>query len=188
MPANGPLSPTTLHPFIGKGTRLLKTDVLERVCSNLILCNKIRRSGLPSTTTNAIKTAVPEQYVYRRVLNASDTPLISLLLSSRIMRFAALFAITTAAVASVGGVPTATEVDSRDLSLSLNLGGLFGDFDLSNTNHYGAPIPPWAPGHKPGWYYGPHPGNHPQLPCLGGVRFVTYPKGLRLIYLYLQFS
>ncbi|KAF9445374.1 hypothetical protein P691DRAFT_675758 [Macrolepiota fuliginosa MF-IS2] len=60
-------------------------------------------------------------------------------------------------------------METRDISLSLNLGGLFGGLDLSNTNHYGSPIPPWLPGSKPGWYYGPHPGDHPDLPCLGGL-------------------
>ncbi|KAF9445460.1 hypothetical protein P691DRAFT_734959 [Macrolepiota fuliginosa MF-IS2] len=39
--------------------------------------------------------------------------------------------------------------------------------DLTSKNHYGAPIPPWKPGYKPGWYYGPNPGAHPDIPCLG---------------------
>ncbi|KAJ3562716.1 hypothetical protein NP233_g9399 [Leucocoprinus birnbaumii] len=85
------------------------------------------------------------------------------------MRFAAVFALANVAIASVGAVPAANTVETRDLSLSLNLGNLFPGFDMSNTNHYGAPIPPWKPGSKPGWYYGPHPGNHPSLPCLGGL-------------------
>lgn len=86
------------------------------------------------------------------------------------MRFSVLLAAASAAVTSVGAVPAANPLGARDFSLSLNLGGLFDGFDLTNTNHYGAPIPPWVAGHKPGWYYGPHPGSHPELPCLGGVR------------------
>lgn len=96
-------------------------------------------------------------------------PLVLCIPSSIAMRFTALCAIVAAAATSVGGVPTASAVLSRDISLSLNLPGLLNGFDLSNTNHYGAPIPPWEPGSKPGWYYGPHPGDHPDLPCLGGV-------------------
>ncbi|KIK68540.1 hypothetical protein GYMLUDRAFT_154451, partial [Collybiopsis luxurians FD-317 M1] len=37
--------------------------------------------------------------------------------------------------------------------LSTALGGL-----LTPQNHYGAPIPPWQPNCKPGWYYGQNPG------------------------------
>lgn len=86
------------------------------------------------------------------------------------MRFATLLTAATAAVTSVGAVPTAQTVQARDFDLSLDLGSLFGGFDLTSANHYGSPIPPWVPGSKPGWYYGPHPGDHPNLPCLGGVR------------------
>lgn len=42
--------------------------------------------------------------------------------------------------------------------------------DLTSKNHYGSPIPPWKPGSKPGWYYGPHPGKYPGIPCLNSVR------------------
>ncbi|KAF5355187.1 hypothetical protein D9756_005310 [Leucocoprinus leucothites] len=38
--------------------------------------------------------------------------------------------------------------------------------DLTAKNHYGAPVPPWKHGSKPGWYYGPHPGHYPGIPCL----------------------
>jgi len=72
---------------------------------------------------------------------------------------------------SLGGVPTASTVRSTDISL--DLGGLFGGADLSSSNHYGAPIPPWEPGCQPGWYYGPNPAAHPDLPCLGGVRIMA---------------
>jgi len=91
--------------------------------------------------------------------------------SSIAMRFTSLCAVVVAAVTSVGGVPTASAVRSTDISL--DLGGLFGGADLSSSNHYGAPIPPWEPGCKPGWYYGPNPGDHPDLPCLGGVCIMT---------------
>ncbi|KAL9711425.1 hypothetical protein Ac2012v2_005970 [Leucoagaricus gongylophorus] len=85
------------------------------------------------------------------------------------MRFTALCTVVAVAVTSARGVPTANTVQSRDIGISLNLGSIFGGADLSSTNHYGAPIPPWEPGCKPGWYYGPHPGDHPDLPCLGGL-------------------
>jgi len=42
-------------------------------------------------------------------------------------------------------------------------------YDLSQGNHYGSPIPPWQSGHKPGWYYGSSPQNHPGIPCLSGI-------------------
>ncbi|KXN92433.1 hypothetical protein AN958_07992 [Leucoagaricus sp. SymC.cos] len=38
--------------------------------------------------------------------------------------------------------------------------------DLTADNYYGSPSPPWQPGSKPGWYYGPHPEKSPGLPCL----------------------
>ena len=47
--------------------------------------------------------------------------------------------------------------------------GLLG-FDLSQTNNYGAPIPPWGQGTYPGWYNGDHPDLFPGIPCLSGVR------------------
>ncbi len=89
------------------------------------------------------------------------------------MRFATLFAATSAVITSVGAVPTVQTVEARDFSLNLNLNGLFPGFDLTSANHNGSPLPPWVSGSKPGWYYGPHPGNHPELPCLGGVRLTT---------------
>jgi len=93
--------------------------------------------------------------------------------SSIAMRFTALCAVVAAAVTSVGGVPTTSVVRSTNINIPLDLGDLLGGADLSDTNHYGAPIPPWEPGCKPGWYYGPHPGDHPDLPCLGGVCIMT---------------
>lgn len=41
--------------------------------------------------------------------------------------------------------------------------------DLTAANHYGSPTPPWHPDSKPGWYYGSHPEEHPDLPCLTPV-------------------
>jgi hypothetical protein len=48
-------------------------------------------------------------------------------------------------------------------------------FDLTNTNKYGSPTPPWESGHKPGWFYGQNnPFKYPQYPCLSGVsRFIS---------------
>lgn len=45
--------------------------------------------------------------------------------------------------------------------------------DLTSKNNYGAPIPPWKYGNKPGWYYGPNPGKHHGIPCLGSVSSIT---------------
>lgn len=47
-------------------------------------------------------------------------------------------------------------------------------YDLSNTNHYGSPIPPWKAGHQPGWYYGSSPEKFPGIPCLSGASTVLY--------------
>lgn len=41
--------------------------------------------------------------------------------------------------------------------------------DLTAKNHYGSPLPPWVHGSKPGWYFGPHPGAYPGVPCLNSV-------------------
>lgn len=41
--------------------------------------------------------------------------------------------------------------------------------DLTSKNHYGSPLPPWEHGSKPGWYFGPHPGSYPGVPCLNSV-------------------
>jgi hypothetical protein len=89
------------------------------------------------------------------------------------MRFTAFFAAATAATTCVLAVPDTRPIEARDISLSLDMNSLFGGFDLSNTNNYGSPLPPWVHGNKPGWYYGPHPRDHPNLPCLGGVGFST---------------
>ncbi|TFK39300.1 hypothetical protein BDQ12DRAFT_698277 [Crucibulum laeve] len=44
---------------------------------------------------------------------------------------------------------------------------LFGT-DLSASNHFGAPFPPWAHGAHPGWYFGHFPWLHNGLPCFPG--------------------
>ncbi|KAH0579785.1 hypothetical protein H2248_002620 [Termitomyces sp. 'cryptogamus'] len=60
------------------------------------------------------------------------------------MRFNPLFAVTSLAITGVIANPLTINVDTTTLF----------NKDLSADNHYGAPIPPWAPNHKPGWYYG----------------------------------
>lgn len=75
------------------------------------------------------------------------------------MRFAALFAAASIAASGVTASP---------LSINLDVGNLLG-FDLSASNHYGAPHPPWVPQAYPGWYVGDHAHNFPELPCLSGV-------------------
>ena len=55
------------------------------------------------------------------------------------MRFASLFLVAVTAVATV----SATLIPPK----------------LHKGNHYGAPIPPWVKGCKPGWYFGDHYGG-----------------------------
>jgi len=58
------------------------------------------------------------------------------------MRFTTLF--TAVAVVATGASAT-TSFTSDSITNALF---------LTAENHYGAPIPPWEVGHKPGWYYG----------------------------------
>ncbi|KAF9022926.1 hypothetical protein BDZ89DRAFT_923339, partial [Hymenopellis radicata] len=83
------------------------------------------------------------------------------------MRF---FTILTATLATAGAALASTA--SSDATLSAALGG-----ELSLANHYGAPIPPWQKGCKPGWYYGDHPQNLQSI-CRwlkDGVRILLLP-------------
>ncbi|KAJ7678087.1 hypothetical protein DFH06DRAFT_1167836 [Mycena polygramma] len=57
------------------------------------------------------------------------------------MRFSTVFSIL--AVVATGA--SAANFTSESLTTALT---------LTAANHYGAPIPPWQPGHHPGWYYG----------------------------------
>ncbi|KAF5362938.1 hypothetical protein D9758_007077 [Tetrapyrgos nigripes] len=58
-------------------------------------------------------------------------------------------ALTSAVIAPVSAVPATS---STNAALSITLGST-----MTTANHYGAPIPPWKKGAKPGWYYGDHP-------------------------------
>ncbi|KAF9006930.1 hypothetical protein BDQ17DRAFT_248333 [Cyathus striatus] len=78
------------------------------------------------------------------------------------MRFAPILAVISIALSSIYGV------SSSPLLLDLDISGIVG-VDLSHGNHYGAPVAPWQSGAKPGWYFGSHPGNHHELPCLTGL-------------------
>lgn len=131
-------------------------------------CSHLVKIHTRSTLWNCYKTRYSKGNV-----QSGPRFLTSFLYSKIAMRFTALCTVVAVAVTSARGVPTANTVQSRDIGISLNLGSIFGGADLSSTNHYGAPIPPWEPGCKPGWYYGPHPGDHPDLPCLGGVCIMT---------------
>ncbi|TFK69799.1 hypothetical protein BDN72DRAFT_767578 [Pluteus cervinus] len=74
------------------------------------------------------------------------------------MRFTPLLATTFLTVSSV----------SANFNIaSLNINTLVGN-DLGPDNKYGAPIAPWLPNHKPGWYIGHSPTHYPELPCLRG--------------------
>jgi len=74
------------------------------------------------------------------------------------MRFPTV--VTAAAV-----LAASTGVSAQAFGFSLN--NVIG-FDLTQSNHYGAPTPPWHGG-KPGWYYGNNPSKYPQYPCLSGI-------------------
>ncbi|RXW15574.1 hypothetical protein EST38_g10278, partial [Candolleomyces aberdarensis] len=76
------------------------------------------------------------------------------------MKLSAL--ITTAIAAGAASVAAAPSTINAD-PLSI-----FGGVDMSAKNFYGAPVRPWQPGAKPGWYYGNFPWLFPWLPCLHG--------------------
>jgi len=58
------------------------------------------------------------------------------------MRFSTLFAAVTVVTTGV----SAQSLFSGD--------SITNALQLTADNYYGSPIPPWEPGHKPGWYYG----------------------------------
>jgi hypothetical protein len=64
------------------------------------------------------------------------------------MRFFALTAIVAAVAVLLVNAPAASASPS-----AAALGTTY-----SQADHYGAPIPPWKKGCKPGWYYGDNPG------------------------------
>ncbi|KAK0239418.1 hypothetical protein EDD85DRAFT_449279 [Armillaria nabsnona] len=74
------------------------------------------------------------------------------------MRFFSSLIVTVATAIVVRGADSttaaalnATEIQAMDaLSVQFNRG-----------NFYGAPLPPWVQGGKPGWYYGDHPERVP---------------------------
>ncbi|KAF8890617.1 hypothetical protein BD779DRAFT_1469145 [Infundibulicybe gibba] len=78
------------------------------------------------------------------------------------MRFATLFTATTLALGAAASPTPDT------LTATVDLTSLFG-IDLTSSNHYGAPNPPWVHGANPGWYYGNDPFKYPELPCLIGI-------------------
>ncbi|KAG6812619.1 hypothetical protein H0H92_001838 [Tricholoma furcatifolium] len=74
------------------------------------------------------------------------------------MRVTALVAAASIAVSGVMASP---------LTVSLDATSIFGD--LSSSNYYGAPTPPWEAGANPGWYFGSSPELYPTLTCLEGL-------------------
>jgi len=81
------------------------------------------------------------------------------------MRFTNLLTAVSIASTAASGV-LASAVVGKDLSLDLSV-------QLSLSNHYGAPHPPWESGCYPGWYYGHDGGYLGELPTLtSGVRIV----------------
>ncbi|KAF9477455.1 hypothetical protein BDN70DRAFT_810616 [Pholiota conissans] len=76
----------------------------------------------------------------------------------------------TTVVAAVAVAATGAEALSLPLPIPGWTVSQATGFNLDISNKYGSPIPPWKPGHKPGWYYGPgNPFKYPQYPCLGGI-------------------
>lgn len=75
------------------------------------------------------------------------------------MRVSTLFA--------VGSIVTGA---SASLFGTIDLQAILDGADLSDTNNYGSPQPPWVHGANPGWYYGNNPHLFPGIPCLNGVR------------------
>ncbi|KAF9269689.1 hypothetical protein L218DRAFT_916040 [Marasmius fiardii PR-910] len=65
------------------------------------------------------------------------------------MRFTTLFAACTVALSATSGTLAASP--AAEATFNLNLAG-----SLTPANNWGAPIPPWQSGCKPGWYYGDH--------------------------------
>uniref|UniRef100_A0A8H8CEQ0 Uncharacterized protein n=1 Tax=Psilocybe cubensis TaxID=181762 RepID=A0A8H8CEQ0_PSICU len=76
------------------------------------------------------------------------------------MRFATLASAAAVAVSGVAASPVTI--------FGFDLTGVIG-FDLTQTNHYGSPLPPWHPQGKPGWYFGNSPHLYPEIPCLSGI-------------------
>lgn len=69
----------------------------------------------------------------------------------------------------MGSIPAIYAVPAAELTIMNNVAQLAKG--LAVENHYGSPQPPWQPGSKPGWYYGPNPGKAPGIPCLTPVSF-----------------
>ncbi|KAJ7100685.1 hypothetical protein B0H15DRAFT_876813 [Mycena belliarum] len=72
------------------------------------------------------------------------------------MRFSTL--LSTLAVVATGA--SAANVRSADSSIAAS---------LTAANFYGSPIPPWEPGHHPGWYYGKGPAPSGIAAVLSGL-------------------
>jgi len=82
------------------------------------------------------------------------------------MRFSALFSTLTAVAVTTGPVFVSSAPATG--TVNFDVSSLFG-FDLSASNHYGAPHAPWESGAHPGWYFGDHGHLFPELPCLEGL-------------------
>lgn len=96
------------------------------------------------------------------------------------MHFAAIFAAVSLAVSSVTASPlNPRDVDANvdalsfDVTVDADVQRVVG-FDLSASNFYGAPYPPWVPESFPGWYVGDHSADFPELPCLVGVSLESH--------------
>ncbi|KAJ7088662.1 hypothetical protein C8R44DRAFT_686866 [Mycena epipterygia] len=73
------------------------------------------------------------------------------------MRFSTVF---SALAIVVSGATATTSFTSDSISSAVG---------LNAKNYYGAPIPPWEPGHHPGWYYGQGPPPEGVLCILEGL-------------------
>lgn len=76
------------------------------------------------------------------------------------MRFSHLFIAASAlAISCVAGWRVTNDAD---------IYSAFGA-NLTPSNKYNSPLPPWKKGAKPGWYYGSKPSAFPDIPCFNGV-------------------
>lgn len=96
------------------------------------------------------------------------------------MRFSNITFVLAAVSSVLTGVVANPVINGRAESVNERAVAAVGE-DLTKDNHYGAPIPPWETGCKPGWYYG----NQPDLVKVIGLTLVWLKDSVRLCVLYL---
>lgn len=76
------------------------------------------------------------------------------------MRLFSSLIVTIAAAIAVHGTTTTTDasLNATDIQAMASL-----NTQINQDNNFGAPVPPWEQGSKPGWYYGDNPDNVPSF-------------------------